>query len=288
MVGAWQTSQQVGGVAANFFAAHTLQQNGWRAIFATAGLTVSAAALPLGLLLRHAPKKSVNAPRMPPPLKTRLLEDKERPASSLRGVISVCVSYFCVKMARYSLMFWLPLFLVDAAGVDAPAAARLATLLDVGGAAGSLFVGVVADKVCGGALLKACAPLALLTSLLLAVHAFAYHKGPVINAVLMLAVGFCVAAPDGVLGGAAARNLCEYNDASPLLAPKLSGLINGCGSVGAIVQGYGTARLVETVGWKGFFVTLSGLMALATAALVPALRLEQEAKLAQRPQGHTM
>ena len=31
--GLWQTSQQIGGVAANFFAASTLQRSGWRAIF---------------------------------------------------------------------------------------------------------------------------------------------------------------------------------------------------------------------------------------------------------------
>ena len=49
------------------------------------------------------------------------------------GVNSVCVAYFLVKMTRYCLMFWLPFFLVKAAGVDASSAAKLATLLDVGG-----------------------------------------------------------------------------------------------------------------------------------------------------------
>ena len=41
----------------------------------------------------------------------------------LRGVPSVCVAYFVVKMVRYCLMFWLPYFLKVERGLSASAAA---------------------------------------------------------------------------------------------------------------------------------------------------------------------
>ena len=161
----------------------------------------------------------------------------------MRGVPSVAGAYFIVKMVRYCMMFWLPFFLVRAAGLDAAEAAKLATLLDLGGAAGGVAVGLVADRLCGGAMLLACAPFCVLTAAGLLVHANVYAGGVGANAACMLAVGFCVAAPDGVLGGAASRNLCEYNAVADAgdLAPAVAGVVNGCGSLGAILQGFGTA-----------------------------------------------
>lgn len=61
-------------------------------------------------------------------------------------------------------------------------------------------------------------------------------------------------------------------------APAISGLVNGCGSAGAILQGLGTAAVVAACGWRGLFYALGGLMLLAVAALVPAIGVEAQAR----------
>lgn len=264
-VGAWQTSQQVGGVAANLFAARTIETAGWRAIFSRAGAAAACAAVPFALFARRQEASAQ--------LSTK--QRVERPARSLLGVRSVAAAYFLVKMTRYCLMFWLPFFLVQAARLEAAQAAKLASLFDVGGALGAVSAGLVADRAFNGALLAACAPFAAATAVILLLFAGAARLGPAANAACMLAVGFCVAAPDGVLGGAAARNICDYNDVDPRVAPAVSGLVNGAGSIGAIAQGFGTSLLIDWTGWTGLFFALAASMAIATVLLVEPIRLER-------------
>jgi len=96
----------------------------------------------------------------------------------------------------------------------------------------------------------------------------------------MALVGFTIAGPDGVLGGAASRNLCDYAGRSSdmALAAAASGAVNGFGSVGSILQGGLTAQLVDAVGWSGLFLTLAAAMGLAAAAVLPAVVVESRAK----------
>ena len=53
-VGLWQTSQQVGGVAANAFAAGLLRAKGWRSVFVASGGLVAAFSPVLAAVLYHA------------------------------------------------------------------------------------------------------------------------------------------------------------------------------------------------------------------------------------------
>ena len=101
----------------------------------------------------------------------------------------------------------------------------------------------------------------------------------------MCLVGFTIAGPDGVLGGAAARNLCDYAGRSSevTLAAAASGLINGFGSIGAILQGGLTAQLVDVVGWSGLYFTLAGAMLLTALSVAPAAIIEARAKSAKTP-----
>ena len=301
-VGLWQTSQQVGGVLANLMASATLRAGlPWQAVFRRSGFIVMACAAPafVALSTKVSPLEDDEATT---PKKTsrrrfrirwpfrQLQSDEEEDSptkkkkkifpqnpASLPGVKATCVAYFLVKMTRYCLIFWLPFFLARAAGVAPAEAARMATWLDVGGILGSVSVGLVADRLFGGAMLTACAPFALLTSLCLTLLGLGYDHGATLkNAGLLFAAGFFVAAPDGVLGGAAAKNVCDYNRMTDAKLPAaVSGLINGCGSVGAILQGMGTAALVSRFGWTALFVALAVLMSSASIVLLPAVRLER-------------
>ena len=72
------------------------------------------------------------------------------------------------------------------------------------------------------------------------------------HVVAIISIGFFIAGPGGILG-ASARNLVGFaglaKDAA--LVAAVSGLVNGSGSVGAVLQGLLAPQLVELLGWAG-------------------------------------
>ena len=130
-VGLWQTSQQVGGVAANTFASALLVASGWRSVFKYSGAIVAAFAPLLAvLLLSSKPAAAPSAARKAKPGGGAPAPKQATSPLSLPGVKSVGAAYTLVKMSRYCLMFWLPYFLTKQVGMSAASAAVMAALFD--------------------------------------------------------------------------------------------------------------------------------------------------------------
>src|SRR4029079_14370210 len=55
-------------------------------------------------------------------------------------------SYFCIKLIRYSLLFWLPYYLVNELGMDKSHAGDFSTSFEIGGVAGTLLLGTLSDR----------------------------------------------------------------------------------------------------------------------------------------------
>ncbi|KAL1523725.1 hypothetical protein AB1Y20_018655 [Prymnesium parvum] len=285
-IGLWQTSQQVGGIAANTAASAVLASKGWRAVFKVSGATVAAFAPVLAAVMFYgsagASKPPKAKPSVPAPIATKTADS----TLSLPGLKSVGAAYTLVKMSRYCLMFWLPYFLSKHVGMDAATAAVMAAVFDVAGVIGSISSGFLCDAVFGGQMI-----LSTLPFIITAAVAFLAWGGVCIaeqvggkslrslHVAAMAVVGFAIASPDGVLGGAASRNLCDYagRSSEAALAATASGIINGCGSVGAILQGGLTAQLVDVAGWSGLYFTLAVCMVGTAAVLIPAIHVESRA-----------
>jgi len=296
-VGLWQTSQQLGGVASNGVASAVLLNSGWQAVFTTSGMVVAAFVPLLAIALPWAPAA---APAPPPAAASKRDDDKKStslapPASplSLPGVRSVAISYTLVKMARYCLMFWLPYFFTRRVGMGPAASALVSTIFDLAGVVGSVSAGFLVDAVCGGRMIGIVLPITLATAAAFAGWAALCFVegggsplwGGALHIVAMALVGFLIATPDSVLGGAASRNLCDYAGASSnkALAASVSGLVNGCGSLGAIAQGLLTAQLVEVAGWEGLFVVLAAAMLATAALIITAVNIEHDALATSAP-----
>jgi sugar phosphate permease len=99
--------------------------------------------------------------------------------------------------------------------------------------------------------------------------------GKAVHAAAMVAVGFLVAGPDGILGGAASKNLCEYNLCeAPEMAPAVSGLVNGIASLGVIAMSAFTANLVSVFGWSGLFLFLGAMLGASVLLAIPSVMVE--------------
>mmetsp|Transcript_29359 Transcript_29359/g.89932 ORF Transcript_29359/g.89932 Transcript_29359/m.89932 type:complete len:466 (+) Transcript_29359:57-1454(+) len=291
-IGAWASSQQLGGVVANLISAYVLGKSGWRAVFLVSGGLIAAFAPLLAIALPLCMPRGANttpskgaAPAKP--VGTTGKSVKSASALSVPGSPAVAAGYTFVKMARYCLMFWLPFFLSKYCGLSAPAAASVATTFDIGGAIGNFGAGVLCDRLYGGRMLLASLHLCLATAIGFAAWgglcmATAGQPPPLgAHVALISLIGFFIAGPDGILGGGASRMLVDYSPETAgdrMLYAAVSGMVNGCGSIGALMQGLFTSQLVGAVGWAGLYFTLALATLAGAGVLLPAVAVEDEAQ----------
>eukprot|EP00922_Rhytidocystis_sp_ex-Travisia-forbesii_P001523 GHVS01002123.1.p1 GENE.GHVS01002123.1~~GHVS01002123.1.p1 ORF type:complete len:658 (-),score=190.98 GHVS01002123.1:240-1976(-) len=190
------------------------------------------------------------------------------------NLLNVAGAYFCVKLVRYSLLFWLPYFLTKQLQYEPSIAGYSSMMFDIGGIAGAVATGYLADTVLGGKRLTAAACMCLTSAISLLTFAWASHGGVFSTLAVMGVVGFSIAGPDSVLGAAAAQDLCERSGMGLPALSVAAGFINGTGGVGAVLQGYITAFLSEAYGWDTLFGTLCLMSVLAMILLMSAVLAE--------------
>lgn len=278
VVGLWQTSQQSGGIAANNFASAVLGSSGWRSVFILSGLVVAVFSPLMLAVLPNGASKAV-------PTKGAIKAGETKPSAdgpgvaemaTLKGVLPLCSSYMLVKMARYCLMLWLPTFFTSRVGMSAAKAGAMASIFDAGGVAGSLCAGIATDTLLGGRMILVCLPLCLLCSLSFVGWGFLNGQGELVNIMCMALSGFLIAGPDGILGGAASKNLCDYHGKSSSFASAVSGMVNGVASCGVIAMSAFTSKIVSKLGWSGLFLLLGSMMGAASALMISAIAVEHK------------
>lgn len=272
VMGLWATCYQIGGIAATVVATYFLAHHGWRAAFYGPALIVAAVGLlVLALLPRgpHALSATTAAERAEPTaLAEKAKRDEER-RRVLRSptLYSYGASYFSIKLIRYCLLFWLPYYLHTSLGYAEGSAGYLSTAFEIGGAVGAAGLGYLSDRLrnVSRPVLSALSLGGLATALVL--YGKLGASGVVMNAVLLALVGALLFGPDALLSGAAAQDA-----GGPYAAATAVGIVNGVGSLGALLQGAVTVGVRDAFGWNALFYVLSGLALLAAVCLTPAMR----------------
>ena len=135
-------------------------------------------------------------------------------------------------------------------------------------------------------------------------------QNPTANAIAMVVCGFLVAGPDGILGGAVSRSLCDYNKCprGEQWNPAVAGFVNGIASFGVgiyvsalaatvisvfspkqlllfcsshlslqvILLSAFTSQLVTKLGWSGLFGLFAAMQAASAVLALPAALLEMK------------
>jgi sugar phosphate permease len=172
-------------------------------------------------------------------------------------------AYFCLKLIRYSILFWLPYYLNKVLGYSPAQAGYQSVSFDAGGIVGSIVIGVISDRYFPGRrrLISAIMVAALAGAL------FMYTRlapiSPALNFAGMALVGFCLFGPDTIICGAAAQDLGGKREVA-----KAAGFINGMGSIGAIFQGLVTSGVSKRFGWDALFYIFVALALLSCVALL--------------------
>lgn len=275
VLGLWCTNYAVGGLIASVLASYVAERLGWRYAF-----YVPAAALMgvwvLFYLFQRGRPEDVGLPSVetyhnePTPVLKAGEMPEDEPEGSWKVIREVATNpmvlllglvYFCLKPTRYAILFWGPKYIYDRLGSGMAEAGLLSALFELAGPISILSMGFVSDRVFGARRMPvSIICLLLLGGLLLLLDHLPPTRWALGSSLFLL--GFLAFAPDSMVAGVTVVDFGTKKGASTA-----AGLVNGMGSLGALVGGVIPGLLQENWGWQRVFTCL------AIAAFVAALLL---------------
>ena len=153
-------------------------------------------------------------------------------------VLTMGVSYLCIKFMRYALDSWLPAFL-NIQGLPPDQASYWSMGFDLTGLVGTIVAGWALDRVFRGnwAVLSFIMALGAIVGYLAVIYA---GSNPIMVALCFGIVGFMIYGPDSLLTGAAAIAVAgEMNGVA------VAGIVNAIGSAGPVVQELWIGKLMK-------------------------------------------
>ena len=276
-MGLWCTNYAIGGFAASILAGRFGEAYGWRwAFFGPAAVLFVIWVLFL-LLQRNRPEDVGLAP-----IETyhgepeAVLEEGETPAEEKEGSLVVILEvlknpmvlllsavYFFMKPTRYAILNWAPKYMHEQLGTNMADSGALGSLFELAGPISVLLAGVVSDRLLGTRRNPICVVCLLVGAVLLYSMNKLPHTGWMLGGCLFL-IGFVLFPPDAMVSGTSAVDFGTKKAASTA-----AGLINGCGSIGAIVGGTLPGLLHQRWGWSGVFAVLAGSLLVSGLLLAP-------------------
>jgi OPA family sugar phosphate sensor protein UhpC-like MFS transporter len=277
VMGLWLTNYAVGGFVASVYAGYVGGLFGWRYAFWIPALTLAVISLLFLWLQRNKPE-DVGLP----PIEIYHHENEEQGQASQVPVrvqesswkaslkvtrnpmvLLLALVYFFMKPTRYAILLWSPKYLSEQLQTGMAKSGSLGALFEVAGPASILIAGVLSDKLFGSRRNPICVICLLCSGVLLYFFDKLPHTPWMLGGCLFL-LGLLLFPPDSLVSGTAAIDFGTRRSASTA-----AGLINGWGSIGAIVGGTVPGIFHKHWGWNGVFVSLSATLIIAGLLLLP-------------------
>jgi OPA family sugar phosphate sensor protein UhpC-like MFS transporter len=276
----WGTCYVLGGFLATVFATYAATQTyllldlGWRRGFLFPALVLGAAVVWFAIAARNSPEKA-GLPACAPDDNEPAANGSAWEAARTPEVWILAGMYFFLKITRYSLLFWLPLYLVQRMQYSPEWAGYTSSLFELVGFAGALIAGYVSDRLMHGRRYPVGASMLFLLAGWLLIHPILGRLGPAAMAISISVLGILVYGPDLLMSGPASVDAVPAEHAA-----RAAGIVNGVGSLGQLISAYVVAMVVSRFGWDQLFTFF--LLCAAAAGALLTLRwnkgLEQERK----------
>jgi sugar phosphate permease len=156
--------------------------------------------------------------------------------------------YFFLKITRYSLLFWLPLYLVQRMQYSEQWAGYTSSLFELVGFSGALIAGYVSDRLMNGRRYPVGSVMLFGLAAVLLAHPFIGRLGPVPMAISISLLGILIYGPDLLMSATA-----SIDAVGPEQAARAAGIVNGVGSLGQLISAYVVAIVVSRFGWDRLF-----------------------------------
>ena len=283
VMGFWATNYAIGGVLASALAGLAIEWGGhWRfAFWVPAGVLLCIWGL-FFWLQRNRPQ-DVGLPPIeeykgePRAVLTGNSQEAEAEEGSWqliwqvmrnRMVLLLAGVYFFMKPTRYLILFWSPLYVNEKLGTGAAKSGILGSMFELAGPLGVLMGGYLSDKVFATRRM----PAAIISLFVVAVALCFFNNLPATPLTIGLGffvIGFFLYMPDSLVSATAAIDFGTRQGAATA-----SGMINGFGSIGAIIGGVLPGVLQSQLGegvdiWPYVFPALGGSLIIAALLLLP-------------------
>jgi OPA family sugar phosphate sensor protein UhpC-like MFS transporter len=291
----WGTNYVAGGfiatVLATFVASYPagFAALGWRRGFLVPALLLAAVAVTFVWFDRNKPSDA-GLPELASEEDSLQESDARQPVATAAGaggsgsvllrVLSnptvwvIASMYFFLKLTRYSILFWLPLYMTEHLGYGVAEAGYTSSVYELVGFAGALIAGYVSDKLMQSRRFPVAAVMMWGLALVSLIHPTLASLGHLGNGIGIALLGMMTYGPDTLMSGAAAQDT-----GSAQFAATTAGAINGVGSVGQLLSPYLVSYVSEKYGWDQLFY-LFVVFALAGGGLL-ATRWNRRSPVAQ-------
>ncbi|XP_054165833.1 glucose-6-phosphate exchanger SLC37A2-like [Oppia nitens] len=182
-------------------------------------------------------------------------------ALKIPGVIEFSICLFFAKLVSYTFLDWLPLYIVSSnEGISSSKSAYMTIVFDVGGIAGGIIAGYLADRT--GASALCCIVMLIFAIPSLGIYRLYGNTSEVVNEILQFIAGIFVNAPYALITTAVSAELGSKVPSKSAMAT-VSAIIDATGSIGSAV-GPSLAGFVSEYDWNYVFIVvmLSDLCAL--------------------------
>jgi OPA family sugar phosphate sensor protein UhpC-like MFS transporter len=264
----WGSSYVLGGFLATVFATFAATQTyvlpamGWRRGFLFPAMILAAAAVWFAVQTRDNPP-AASLPALEEPGKSETPEAGDWWLAARTPEVWILAGmYFFLKITRYSLLFWMPLYLVQRMQYSESQAGYTSSLFELVGFSGALIAGYVSDRLMNGRRYPVGASMLFMLAAALLMHPVFARLGPLAMGCSISLLGILVYGPDLLMSGPA-----SIDAVSPRHAARAAGIVNGVGSLGQLVSAYVVAVIVTRFGWDQLF-TFFLLCAVAAGGLL--------------------
>jgi sugar phosphate permease len=254
VLGWWSTSYILGGLLASSLAAWLLLNAGGptRTGFHPAYLVSSAVLLCSALFFFKETWRLPAAPREigAPPTSPDLAAPAHpwRQLLSNRRIRVIASMYFFLKMTRYTLLFWLPNYLISYLGYRATSAAHMASYFELFGFLGPLAAAYAVQRYFSQRRMALGAGMLFVLAFLCLVHPMLANSGETGLVLSIALMGILIHGADILMSGMAVL------DAVPKeLHGRASGLVNAIGSIGQALSPLLVTVYVSHLGWTKLF-----------------------------------
>jgi sugar phosphate permease len=169
--------------------------------------------------------------------------------------------YFFLKMTRYSLLFWLPIYLVETQHASTRSALKLSSLFELMGFLGALFAAYSSDRVFGSRRYPVGASMLFLAAFLFLLYPVISTAGAV--AILSISmIGILIFGPDVLMASTAVLEAVP-----PDHAGEATGYVNAVGSLGQMLSPLLVTLCTRWFGWNSIFNVFLGCSLISASLL---------------------
>ncbi|XP_019625469.1 PREDICTED: putative glycerol-3-phosphate transporter 5 [Branchiostoma belcheri] len=275
--GIWGTCTFAGGIMGTGLAVHIQRMYGWRSVFFYPALVVAAVGALVYIFLHTPWEVGLDIPGKDPEPVSKAGNTTSLKFWQLLGIKmlpELAATVFFVKIVRYCLLMWLPMYLFQELHYSKAQAGLLSTSFEIGGVLGSATLGVFIDKLFHGDSLQGVSTVIMFSTLSLILFLLTASWGIPFNVMCMLLTGMFNCGPDAILTGSLPTQLGDKDGRNAHAA--ISGFINGFGSVGTVLQGPIIGAIAEWYGWEGTFYFMIVVSLIATFCICRAVSTRQD------------